>query len=107
MAPGLRGRKECSGCKGLGVIRSDENGSVDDVRDKCYPCLRLDVQSLECRVLELESERKKLKRKVVEFGEKEDVVEVNWVLKKETEKLLQNVSELGEKKCKVEYMKNL
>ena len=37
-----------------GVIKSDENGCADDVRDKYYPCLSLDVQSLECRVLELE-----------------------------------------------------
>ena len=113
MVPGLRGRRECTGCKG--VIRNDENGSVavDDVRDKCYPCL-----SLECRVLELESERKKLKRKVVEcekkVGEKEDVgvIEVNQVLKEETEKLLQNIGELGEENARLlekryEYMKSL
>ena len=65
------------------------------------------MQSLECRVQELESERKTLKRKVVEceekLGEKEDVgtMEVNRVLKEETEKLLQNVSELSEENARL------
>ena len=105
MAGGTRGRRACSGWE-------KKLEGVEGEQDKCYQCLMTQIQNLECRLLELENEKKKMKRKiesneasgstVVERGDLKLAEESIGVLKEENQDLLKTIEDLETKNSKLQ-----